>query len=159
MRRRAYDLATVWHLAAAPERCWAVLADPRMSWPAWWPGVESLGVRTAEGTGPVGSRARLRFRAPLGYALVLDLRVVDAHEPTRVRVAVTGDLHGTGDVRLSSPAPGSTRVDVAWRVRTTRRWMTLLAPVLAPVFVASHAATMRTGERGLRAHLARAATA
>jgi len=154
VRRRVYDLVSVWRIAAPRDTCWDVLADPRMSWPSWWPGVDALEVRTAHG--PVGSSARLRFRSALRYALVLDLSVVEADEPARVVVAAAGDLVGTGDVRLTSPTPGTTRVDIAWRVATVRPWMNALAPALSPVFAASHAASMRAGERGLRAHLARA---
>lgn len=154
MQGRAYDLVSVWRAAAPREDCWAVLADPRMTWPQWWPGVEALEVHTSRAS--VGSSARLRFRSALRYALVLDLTVIEAQEPARVRVAVAGDLVGTGDVRVTAESPGSTRIDVAWRVRTSRRWMNALGPVLAPAFAATHAATMRAGERGLRAHLARA---
>ncbi|WP_136519540.1 SRPBCC family protein [Cellulomonas telluris] len=152
MQARPYELRSVWHVPASRQECWDVLGDPRMTWPRWWPRVEALDVRPAA-DGATGSRARLRFRSPVGYALVLDLRVGDADAPRRVVVHADGDLHGRADVRLTEPAPGTTRVEIAWRVRTTRRWMNALGPVAAPLFALAHAAMMRAGERGLRRYL------
>ncbi len=152
VRARPYELTSVWHVPAPPQECWDVLGDPRMTWPRWWRGVEALDVRPAAGT--TGSAARLRFRSPVGYALVLDLVVGAATPPEHVRLHVDGDLRGHGDVRLTAPAPGTTRVDIRWHVRTTRLWMNAVGPVAAPAFALAHAAMMRSGERGLRRHLA-----
>lgn len=152
VRARPYELTSVWHVPAPRQECWDVLGDPRMTWPRWWRGVEALEVRPASGT--TGSAARLRFRSPAGYALVLDLVVGEATPPERVRIHVDGDLRGHGDVHLTAPEPGATRVDVRWHVRTTRTWMNVVGPVAAPAFALAHAAMMRAGERGLRRHLA-----
>ncbi len=40
-----------------------------------------------------------------------------------------------------------------WEVETTRPWMRLLAPVLAPAFRRNHSEVMAAGARGLTAHL------
>ncbi|WP_246119453.1 SRPBCC family protein [Cellulomonas massiliensis] len=144
---------------ASPERCWDVLGDPRMTWPRWWPGVSARRVEPRDG--PVGSRATLAFRSPLGYALVVDLVVLAAEPPHRVRIAVDGHLHGTADVRLAGTSPTSaepdgsaTTIDVVWRVATTRRWMNAAAPLLHRAFAAAHTRVMAAGEAGLQAHLA-----
>ena len=40
-----------------------------------------------------------------------------------------------------------------WRVRTTRRWMNVLAPIARPVFRWNHDRLMRAGGRGLARRL------
>lgn len=136
-----------------------MLADPAMTWPRWWPGVVARRVEPRDEH--TGSRATLAFRSPLGYAVVVDLVVLAAEPPHRVRIAVDGDLRGTADVRLTAgrptgggPAGTATTVDVLWRVATTRWWMNASAPLLHRAFAAAHARVMSAGERGLRAYLA-----
>jgi len=154
VRQRPYRLASTWLLAAPVDRCWQVLADPSMTWPLWWPGVRADRVDPVDAL--VGSRADVVFRTRVGYALRLHLAVEAAQSPSRVLLRATGDLVGTADVALApvvGPSP-LTRVTVDWDVRTTRPWMNALGPVLARPFAASHAAVMRSGERGLTGYLA-----
>ena len=130
-----------------------MLADPAMSWPAWWPGVRADDVRPRPEL--VGSSARVEFRARPAYALRLDLTVVSADPPRQVVLATAGDLVGSARVDLEPVDPAAiTRVTVDWDVRTTVRWMNLLRPVLARPFAASHSAVMRAGESGLTRYLA-----
>jgi len=153
---RAFRLSSTWRLDAPVEKCWAVLADPAFSWPLWWPGVSATAVHPAPG-GLAGSAADAVFRSPLGYRLSVRLEVERAWPVTRVLLRAGGDLVGQAEARLSSPAPGRTRVDVLWRVEPTPPWMVRTGPLLAPAFAAAHAAMMRSGERGLARHLARPA--
>ncbi len=53
---------------------------------------------------------------------------------------------GTGRWKLTS-ADGGTLVRYDWDIRTTRRWMNLLAPVARPAFSWNHAELMREGAR------------
>jgi uncharacterized protein YndB with AHSA1/START domain len=155
-RRRRYRLSSTWLLAAPVERCWDVLADPTMSWPAWWPGVRASDVRPQPDL--IASTARVEFRAPSRYALRLDLTVASADPPRRVVLTTAGDLVGSAYVDLEPVeavgATALTRVVVDWDVETTVRWMNALGPALARPFAASHAAVMRSGERGLTRYLA-----
>ena len=48
---------------------------------------------------------------------------------------------------------GSTRVRYDWRVKTTKPWMNLLAPVARPFFKWNHDVIMGWGEEGLRKRL------
>ncbi|GEL96214.1 SRPBCC family protein [Cellulomonas composti] len=144
-----------WILPAPPARCWAVLADPAMSWPSWWPGVQAL--RVAPQPGPVGSSGSLSFRAPGGYRLRLDLFVVAADPPRTVTIAADGDLRGHARAALDADGSGGTSVDVEWDVEVARGWMRATVPVLRPAFRASHAAVMRAGCDGLTAYLLRTA--
>ncbi|MGN8246147.1 SRPBCC family protein [Cellulomonas soli] len=153
MRRRGYHLRSVWRLPAAPERCWEVLADPAMTRPTWWPGMSAHGVHVSP-DGSLGSRARLRFRSPLGYSLAVHLTVTGIDPGRCATLAVTGDLEGRAQVQVEADGrPGTTLVRVLWDVRTVRPWMNLTGPVLAPVFARAHAHVMAAGERGLTRHL------
>lgn len=169
MRDVVYHLRSTWDVPAPAPQVWQVLADPAFSWPRWWPGLVAdtadvvpspSGARGPSGTpgfspGPtadVGSRVRVRFRSPLGYALRLVLVLAEVDAPRRAVLAVDGDLVGTGTVVVAGTT--TSRVDVAWDVATRRRWMNVAAPVLGGAFAAAHGHVMRAGERGLVAHLA-----
>lgn len=144
---------TTWHLPAGHERTWQVLADPAMTWPLWWPGMTALSVDPAH-DGLVGSRTRLELRATRwSYALRFGLEVVAADPPTEAVLRVTGDLHGTGRVRVTGAGRGSI-VRLDWDVTTERGWMNATAPLLGRSFVAAHDRAMSAGERGLARYLA-----
>lgn len=111
-----FELESVWHPSAPVARVWPVLADPRFTWPDWWPGL------TAAASGPVvgpdglaapGTWARLRVRSPLGYALAFRLDLVEVTPPSdgatgRARLNVSGDLTGRADVTVSAASTSST---------------------------------------------------
>ena len=61
----------------------------------------------------------------------------------------TGELEGTGVWTLTEEANGVTVARYDWNVRTTRRWMNLLAPLARPIFKANHDLVMRAGAKGL----------
>ncbi len=153
MRGRAYRLSSTWRLDAPVEHCWAALADPVFSWPRWWPGVTTTGVHSAP-DGLVGSAADVVFRSPLRYHLAMHLEVEEARPSTEVRLRASGDLVGHALARLTTAAPGRTRIDVLWHVTPTVTWMIATGALLAPAFAGAHAAMMRSGERGLARYLA-----
>ncbi len=154
MRRRGYDLVSDWTIGAPADRVWAVLADPGLTWPQWWPGMSSRSVEAA-GDGLVGSSADLEVRPwRWGYRLRLGLRVEAAQPPRHALLRASGDLDGTADVTLTEHGPAATGVHIEWDVATCRAWMNLSAGLLGPVFAAQHRRTMDAGEAGLQAHLA-----
>ena len=157
--KRAYAFVSRWTVAAPREACWAVLADPELSWPRWWPGLAGRVLALTDDDARQGSRAALAFRTPLGYRLRLELVAAHVAPPSGVRFDVTGDLAGTGAVTLDGGGDGGgrTTVTILWDVRTTRRAMNLAGPALAPLFGWAHRRVMRAGERGLAGALAEAA--
>jgi hypothetical protein len=64
----------------------------------------------------------------------------------------TGALAGTGHWRLFEQN-GITAVTYEWDVRTTKRWMNLIAPLARPVFAYNHDVVMRWGGEGLARRL------
>ena len=151
---RAYSFVSRWALGAPREACWAVLADPELSWPRWWPGLRGRVVALTDDGARQGSRAALAFRTPFGRRLRLELEATTVEPPSSARFEVTGDLVGTGVVTVSDAGPGASVVVVHWDVRTARWWLDPVGPLSRPLAVWSHARVMRAGGRGLAADLA-----
>jgi hypothetical protein len=63
-----------------------------------------------------------------------------------------GELTGTVLWTLSA-ADTSTRVRYEWEVVTSRAWMNMLAPLMAPAFRWNHRQVMAAGARGLAQYL------
>ena len=72
--------------------------------------------------------------------------------PVRVYGRATGQLEGSGHWRLFEQG-NLTVVTYEWNVRTTKPWMTALAPVARPVFEYNHDVVMRWGGEGLARRL------
>lgn len=157
MPPRLFDLSSTWHLRAAPEQVWAIIADVDMSWPNWWPQCSYAAplTRTQHESNSQedilkATTAHLNFKAVLGYTLTITIHPTKVIAPNEIEFNAGGHLEGTGRVTLSPEAQGqSTRMDIEWRVRPTQRWMNVLTPIAAPAFTAAHALMMRQGEKGL----------
>lgn len=164
MTPRLFDLRSTWHLPAPVDEVWDVLTalDLRPGEPVWWPGctVAAPLTTTSPSDDPETADltdiiAHLRFRTLLGYSLTVSIHPTLAVTHRKLVFEAQGDLEGDGDIVLTAESAGSrTRMDIRWTVRPTLRWMNVLSPVAARVFMAAHAHTMRKGELGLAAALA-----
>jgi hypothetical protein len=154
-------------------RVWSVLADPRFTWPDWWPGLTAAATRPVvgpDGLAGAGTWADLRVRSPLGYSLRfrLDLRQTTAPsdgEPGRALLDVAGDLAGSADVTVrgtgvptgsttgASTSEGSTEVQLLWQVSPGPVWFRAAARVAPGPLAWAHGRVMRAGEQGLAARL------
>lgn len=146
-----YHFVSIWQISAPIERVWEEVYHTER-WPSWWKyvvGVDELEPGAADG---VGKRLRLLFRTRLPYTLGFDVRVTSVQPPSELEAEATGELEGTGRWTLTS-ADGGTLVRYTWDIRTTRRWMNLLAPVARPVFSWNHDELMREGGQGLARRL------
>ncbi|UUL75702.1 hypothetical protein NG819_16210 [Pseudarthrobacter sp. Fe7] len=134
-----------------------MIADTDMSWPQWWPNctfAAPLERTEALSQAPEeilkATTAHLNFKAFLGYTLTITIHPTKVAAPRDIEFDAGGHLQGTGRVTLVPQEQGqATRMDIEWRVRPTQRWMNVLTPIAAPVFVAAHALMMRQGEKGL----------
>lgn len=160
MATRLYDLSSSWTFPNRRQEVWAVIADPNMAWPAWWPGCtlgkpveREPGAGTTNNERLLASTATLNFKASLGYTLSVTYHPTHVDALNEVTFDAGGDLAGAGRVTLSTTGDGQTQMDIEWRVRPTSRWMAFLSPVARPAFTYAHAALMRRGEAGLRAYL------
>jgi hypothetical protein len=170
-----FTLESVWRPAAPVAHVWSVLADPRFTWPDWWPGLTAAATRPVvgqDGLAAAGTWADLRVRSPLGYSLRfrLDLRQTTAPsdgKPGRALLDVSGDLAGSAEVAVRatgggvstsstngrSTNGGSTEVQLLWQVSPVPAWFRVAARIGPAPLAWAHAHVMRAGERGLAERL------
>ena len=142
-----YHFVSIWQIQAPVERVWEEIYHAER-WPSWWKYVAGVEELEPGAAGGVGKRMRLLFRTRLPYTLGFDVRVTRVRPPSELEAEAAGELEGTGRWTLI-PADGGTLVRYNWDIRTTRRWMNLLAPVARPVFRWNHDELMREGGQSL----------
>ena len=147
-----FTYVTEWRLDAPINQVWDALTDVE-NWPAWWPHVRSVRTLHPGAPGGLGSVRRLRWSSRLPYGFSLDVETTSMRAPTHLVGRATGDMAGTGTWELACAGAG-TRVRYTWTLDLNTRWMRLAAPFMAPVFRWNHEGVMRSGGRGLAAHLA-----
>ena len=144
---RGYRFLTIWLIQAPRQAVWDVLADVER-WPGWWPGVAAARELDPGDALRVGSRYRVRWRAPIGYAVEFEFTVDSLDEPRRMSGRASGDLEGAGAWRLFEE-DGVTAVTYEWEVVAARAWMNALGPLPRPIFRWSHDRVMAGGGEGL----------
>jgi uncharacterized protein YndB with AHSA1/START domain len=149
---KTYHFVTTWEFDHSQDKVWAALNDPAR-WPEWWQGLARSQVAPGAKNEP-GAVIHLRWRAPIGYVLVLDLTLLKTVPLELVEFSAAGDLVGTGSTKLTATT-GSTKVTIDWNVATTKAWMNRLAVILDPIFSYNHTLLMAAGERGLKEYLSR----
>lgn len=147
----SYELLSTWVLDADREQAFDALWDSE-SWPRWWRGVVE-----AEETHPgapcgIGRRGRYAWRSQIPYPVRFEVVATAVERPSLMGGEASGELEGTGTWRLRE-RDGLTVVTYEWRVRTTKRWMNLAAPIARPIFRWNHDQVMRWGGEGLARHL------
>jgi carbon monoxide dehydrogenase subunit G len=143
-----YKFTTVWRFDAPIEKVWAFIKDSE-TWSDWWKGVlrvEKLKDGDARG---VGAIHRSTWKSALPYKLIFDSETVRIEELKLIEVRAFGELDGTGIWTLTAEDANTTRVAYDWRVKTTKRWMNLLAPLAKPFFRWNHNVIMNWGGVGL----------
>lgn len=146
-----YSLVTHWHLDAPVERVWRAIVAVE-GWPGWWKYVRSVVELEKGGEDGLGSLRRYTWTSRLPYRLSFEMRVSAVKRPSFLEGVATGELAGTGRWYLA-PEGETTRVRYEWTVSTTKPWMKLLAPIMAPAFRWNHDQVMAEGARGLARHL------
>lgn len=146
-----YELLSTWLLEAPRDAVWEAIEDAT-AWPDWWCGVVSSERVGDGGSDGVGSRFRVRWRSVVPYAIGFEFEVLETEPPGYMSGRAVGELEGTGTWRLFEDQ-GVTAVTYDWRVRTTRAWMNLVAPVARPVFEWNHDWVMARGGEGLARRL------
>lgn len=146
-----YRLASIWRLAAPRQQVFDIVHDS-LRWPEWWPGADHVEQIEPGDSNGIGSVRRYIWKGRLPYRLSFDARATRIAEPKLLEASVTGDVAGTGRWVFLEDA-GITTVRYEWRVRTTRPWMNLLAPLTYGVFANNHHALMDKGAQGLARRL------
>lgn len=142
-----YHLLTVWRIEAPLEEVYSVIENSQ-HWPDWWPGVQKAEQLLRGETDGTNSIWRYYWQGDLPYRLVFDVRVTRVEKLVALEGMVKGDLEGIGCWHFSDAGAFSV-VRYEWQVRTTRRWMNLVAPLARPIFVRNHTRLMNQGGVGL----------
>lgn len=148
---RTFDFASTWVLPAPPEDVFTALAAVDL-YPQWWPQVRAV-ARLSESAALVVIRSAL----PYSLELIVHREVEDAATGT-LRVGISGDLTGYSAFHVA-PHPGPwgarhTEARFTESVEVSAAVLGRVAGVLGPLLRANHAAMMRAGQVGLKAHLA-----
>ncbi len=143
-----YRFTTTWQIDKEPERVWEALRDVE-SYPRWWPGFEDVEVLDPGGPDGQGLHARFTTRSRLPYRLRFETIGRRLRRPELIIVDAAGELAGSGRWDLRSNSGGATVATYQWDVETSKRWMLVLEPFLAPLFVWNHHVLMTWGGHGL----------
>jgi len=148
-----YEFVTIWDLNAPIEQIWEVIKHSE-TWNEWWKGVVRV-VELKEGDDDgLGSIRRSTWKSALPYTLEFDSEIIRIERMKLIEARAFGELDGTGLWQFESLSETSTRVRYDWRVKTTKRWMNLIAPMARPFFTWNHNIIMGWGEEGLKRKLA-----
>lgn len=146
-----YHFLTTWDVDAPIDTVWGVLSDAA-SYPTWWKYVQSvteLEPREPDGKGGLFLN---KWKTALPYTLEFKMRVTEYEPPRLLEGRSQGELEGVGRWELIEKE-GFTRVTYDWRVRTTKAWMNLLAPLTSPAFAWNHHVIMEEGGHALARRL------
>lgn len=132
-----YHLVTELEVTAGREQVWEALVGVNV-WPSWWSWLRRVEVLSPGGEDGVGGRYRGLIATPTRYRLRSDIEVLELDHLESISLRATGDLVGWGDFRLSDAGSAGTALEFVWRVRTTKWWMNLAAPVARGAFIRNH---------------------
>jgi hypothetical protein len=142
-----YAFLTTWLLETPREPVWEAIHD-QARWPEWWRGVEEASeLRQGDEIG-LGAVSQMVWRSLLPYRVRFEVTTTRIEYPTLMEGRAAGELEGIGRWRLYEQ-DGVTAVLYEWNVRTTKRWMNAMAPLLRPVFEWNHDWVMRRGGEGI----------
>jgi hypothetical protein len=142
-----YHFVTTYEIEAPIEQVWQTLRDFD-HYPAWSKGIfhaQQLESGAADG---VGDKIRYKVKGRLPFTLAFDATVAQADPPRILELRASGELEGVGRWTLGQQGTATT-ARYTWDVRTTKRWMNLLAPLARPVFEWNHDGVMRDAGHGL----------
>ena len=142
-----YRLTTVWRIDAPARRVYEAICEP-LRWPSWWRGVKNVVELEPGDERGVGRLLRYTWKGLLPYELTFTIRVVRVKPLVALEGVATGELEGVGRWHFTEERSGTT-VCYEWQVRTSKRWMNLLAPIASPLFRWNHDFIMREGGMGL----------
>jgi hypothetical protein len=146
-----YHFVTTYRLQAPIEQVWQTLRDFD-SYPGWSKGVFHAKQLEPGAEGGEGDRIQFKIKGRLPFTLSFEATLSKAQPPRLLELRAVGELEGVGRWTLSQQGAVTT-AQYTWDVRTTKRWMNLLAPLARPVFAWNHDGVMREAGQGLARRL------
>ena len=142
-----FNFVTTWQIAAPLAAVCDAVSECRC-WPRWWRGVEKVEEIEPGDENGIGSLRRFTWRGRIPYRLTFDVRVTRIVPLTLLEGRASGEVEGIGRWCFAHDGR-ATSVRYEWRVRSTRRWMNVLAPFARPLFKWNHDQVMRQGAEGM----------
>ncbi len=142
-----YHFITRWKTRAPQEAVWTAIYGAEQ-WPQWWKYVRSVQKLKEGDSLGIGAVRRFSWSSPLPYRLAFDLETTVSERPFRLEGRAMGELEGTGAWAIRQEGEW-VHIRYDWVVRTNKRWMNALRPLLYPLFVWNHDAVMEAGRKGL----------
>lgn len=141
-----YEFVTKWILdGTTAQRVYETLSS--RAYGEWWEGVTVQVLEEGDEQG-LGELRESVFTTKLPYKLRFQSRWTKLERPSVIEMEAFGELEGTG--RYDITQTGSrTEVVYTWKVRTTKAWMNVFAPLMKPLFVWNHDQVMHRGAVGL----------
>jgi hypothetical protein len=146
-----YHFVTIYQLEAPIEEVWRALRD-FTSYPGWSKGIFRAQPLQPRAEGGEDGRIRFKVKGRLPFTLSFDATLTKDDPPQLLELRAVGELEGVGRWTLSQQGAVTT-AQYTWDVRTTKRWMNLLAPLARPIFAWNHDGVMREAGHGLARHL------
>ena len=143
-----YEFITVWRFDAPIEKVWAEIKSSE-TWSDWWKGVLKVEELKSGDENGVGKIVRSTWKSALPYKLIFDSEIVRIEELKIIEARAFGELEGTGLWTFTAEDENTTHVRYDWKVRTTKSWMNLIAPLAKPFFKWNHNTIMNWGGEGL----------
>jgi uncharacterized protein YndB with AHSA1/START domain len=142
-----YEFITLWRFKAPQEKVWDLIFHSE-DWPQWWRGVERVEEVKAGDTNHIGAIHRYTWKSKLPYRLIFEMETTGVEPVSLIEGRAIGELQGLGRWQLSNNGD-RTFVRYDWKVKTTKAWMNLIAPLARPVFSWNHDVVMGWGSEGL----------
>jgi hypothetical protein len=146
-----YTFENVWRFKAEQTEVWRAIREVEQ-WPRWWPYVARVQPLAQGDPDGLDSLHRHLWNTPLPSTLEFDLQTTEIIAPMLLEGHASGGLEGFGRWTLVQQG-AVTHVYHLWQVRISQPWMSLLAPLLGPVFAWNHHQVMRHGGQGLAKYL------
>jgi len=141
-----YSFLTTWILEASRDDVWRAIYEIER-WPEGWRGVRSVEQLEEGDVSGIGALYRHEWRSVIPYPVRFDARITRIEPLDLIEADAHGELAGVGRWRFFGER--ETTVTYEWNVRTTQRWMNLVAPLARPIFRGNHNVVMQQGGRGL----------
>ena len=147
-----YEFVTVWKFDAPIEKVWEHIKHSE-SWNEWWRGVIRVEELKKGDDDGLGSIRRSTWKSKLPYTLEFDSEIIRIEHLKLIEALAFGELDGSGLWKFFDEGDDKTRVQYDWKVKTTKPWMNLVAPLARPFFRWNHDVIMGWGEEGLKKRL------
>ncbi|MFZ2269245.1 MAG: SRPBCC family protein [Azonexus sp.] len=142
-----YRLLSIWRIEAPVETVYTAILGS-LGWPAWWPGVQEVETLAEGDSCGIGNIRRYTWQGELPYRLTFAVHTTRIDPGIAIEGRTEGDLEGVGRWHFARQGTACI-VRFEWHVRTTRWWMSALAPLARGLFIEKHAQFMARGGAGL----------